>query len=100
MYLANVGVFMALGSLFAELVHRPGVLPGARPFAGAIASLLVIGTALRNLDYRSEIALWESTVRVSPSNPRAHNNLGVAYEANGRFLDAREAYTRALELEP
>jgi hypothetical protein len=100
MYLANVGLFVAVGALWAEFAERPGVLPGARRFAIVVTGLLVIGTALRNFDYRSETALWESTVRVSPSNPRAHNNLGVAYEAIGRTADARASYARAVALEP
>jgi tetratricopeptide (TPR) repeat protein len=100
MYLANVGLFVAVGALWAELAERPGVLPGARRFAIVVTGLLVIGTALRNFDYRSETALWESTVRVTPSNPRAYNNLGIAYESSGRTGDARSAYGRAVALEP
>jgi hypothetical protein len=100
MYLANVGIFMAAGALWADFAARPGVLPGGRRFATVVAGLLVIGTALRNFDYRSETALWESTVRVSASNPRAFNNLGVAYESSGRTGEARTAYARAVALEP
>lgn len=100
MYLANAGLFTALGALWGELVHVARVLPVARRIGVAVAVLLVIGTAWRNLDYRNAIALWESTVRVSPSNPRAHNNLGIAYESSGRLVDARVEYAAALVLEP
>jgi hypothetical protein len=100
MYVANAGLFVAAGALWADFIAWPGVLPGARRFAAVVAGLLLMGTALRNLDYRSETALWESTVRVSPGNPRAHNNLGIAYESTGRTVEARTAYARAVFLEP
>ena len=57
-------------------------------------------TVARNRDYRSPIALWESTVRVAPGNPRAHFNLGIVYEAAGRKPEARLQYARALVIEP
>jgi Flp pilus assembly protein TadD len=54
----------------------------------------------RQLDYLSEIKLWESSVREAPWNARAHNNLGYAYYLAGRFDDAREQYRTALFLQP
>ena len=98
-YLACFGVFAALGALFAERV------PTAhgkrwRAFGLAVVGVLAAVTVARNLDYRSRLALWQSTVRVSPANPRAHNNLGVALELSGRRDAARAAYARALSLDP
>jgi Flp pilus assembly protein TadD len=55
---------------------------------------------IRNHDYRSEIALWESTVRDSPTKARVWNNLGYAYRLAGDRDAARRAYVKALELDP
>jgi hypothetical protein len=102
LYLANVGVFLAGGALWAELGSK---LPGRIQKLGVATvtltlTVLGIATFLRNLDYESEVRLWESTTLRAPRNPRAQNNLGVAYEKAGRPRDALTAYAHALELEP
>lgn len=89
-YLANVGLCMALGSLVRDL----------KPWLWLVAAVLAALSVRRNLDYQSEVALWQSTVRSAPSNPRAHNNLGVAYELEGQLIRARVEYAEALKLEP
>ncbi len=43
---------------------------------------------------------WERAVELDPLNPKAYNNLAVAYERGGRFEEALEAYETALELLP
>jgi Flp pilus assembly protein TadD len=57
-------------------------------------------TVMRNQVYRSEISLWEDTVRTSPDNARAHNNLGFAYFHAGRNAEAMAEYREALRLQP
>lgn len=98
-YLADVGLFIAVGSSWGELVARR-TERWLRAAPWLLAATLGVLTARRNQDYRSEIALWKSTVETAPHNPRAHNNLGVAYESAGRYVEARIAYARALKLEP
>ena len=61
---------------------------------------LPVCSVRRNLEYQTEIALWQSTVRSAPSNPRAHNILGVAYELEGQLIRARVEYAEALTLVP
>ena len=63
--------------------------------------LFLIGiTMARNRIYASEVLLWQDTVKKSPAKARAHNNLGYAYYLSGDLRKAREAYVRALELNP
>jgi Flp pilus assembly protein TadD len=57
-------------------------------------------TALRNRDYRSEVALWESTVQSAPAKARPHHNLGCAYALAGRYDDAKRELEAALALRP
>jgi hypothetical protein len=70
------------------------------PLCSAVCIALATLTLLRNHDYRSEIALWEQTVTLSPQKSRVHNNLGYAYREAGRLDDARQEYLRALWLDP
>jgi tetratricopeptide (TPR) repeat protein len=95
LYLAGWPLALAL---VVELQLR---LP-RRVGAGVVGLLLLSGallTVLRNHDYRSEVALWEQTVRLSPNKSRVHANLGYAYKEAGRLVDARREYLRALQLD-
>jgi Flp pilus assembly protein TadD len=55
---------------------------------------------MRNRDYLSEVALWESTVRSAPAKARPHHNLGCAYALAGRYLAAQRELSVALQLQP
>ena len=91
LYLASWGLFLGLCIQLRNLPHVV-VVPILLVFAGA--------SVYRQLDYRSEIALWESSVALSPWNARGHNNLGYAYQLAGRTEDARREYETALALDP
>jgi len=97
LYLAGWGLFLALSVQITRLQ------PARRLARGLLAALLISFAAsavARQFDYASEIALWESSVRQSPWNARAHNNLGHAYQLAGRIDDARRQYQIALMLNP
>jgi protein O-mannosyl-transferase len=91
LYLASWGLFLAL---CIQLRNLPNF---------AVAGMVIIFAATsiaRQLDYRSEIVLWESSVALAPWNARGHNNLGYAYQVAGRAEDARREYHAALLLNP
>jgi outer membrane protein OmpA-like peptidoglycan-associated protein len=48
----------------------------------------------------SRMSLLERAVALCPSYAQAWNNLGVAYEAQGKFMEAERAYRKALDLAP
>jgi tetratricopeptide (TPR) repeat protein len=99
MYLTDVGLFLVAGAGLETAFQ--GFVPGkARAIAvAALAGACMVFTNIRSLDYRSSIALWESTVAASPKNSRAWNNLGLAYERKHLFNDAKNAYSRALAVD-
>lgn len=43
---------------------------------------------------------WTQVINIDPEDSKAHNNLGVAYEALGNMDEAIASYQRAAELEP
>jgi len=89
-YLACWGLFFALSTLIAW----------PRLVAIALCVVLAAASIVRQADYFDEITLWEASVRSSPWNARAHNNLGYAYYEAGRKDDARREYRSALFWDP
>jgi len=95
LYLALVGPAIVVGNAVGTLSGRAGLT------AIVVLAILLGGrTMMRNADYQTEVALWESTARGSPGKARVWNNLGHAYEQAGRRDDAVRAYDRAIELDP
>ncbi|MEW6322880.1 MAG: tetratricopeptide repeat protein [Acidobacteriota bacterium] len=58
-----------------------------------------IQVAQRGL-WREAIYRWERATQLDPSYAAAYNNLAVAYEHEGQLDKARQAYEKAVELEP
>ena len=58
-----------------------------------------IDVAQRGL-WREAIYRWERAVQLDPTYAAALNNLAVAYEHEGQLDKARQAYEKALEVEP
>jgi tetratricopeptide (TPR) repeat protein len=89
--LAAIAVLVALG---LHVCLRRHALAAACVLAAVLGGL----TLRRNLDYRSELALWASCAANYPANPRAHFNHGRALTAAGRVPDAIAAFEHALAL--
>ena len=86
----------------------------------AVALVLTFGVATPRADARSDakaqvefgvevarrglwkeaIYRWRRAVELDASYAPAWNNLGIAFEHEGRFDEAREAYETALDLDP
>jgi Flp pilus assembly protein TadD len=58
-----------------------------------------IRVAQRGL-WREAIYRWQRAVAIDPTYAAAYNNLAIAYEHEGDFEKARQAYEKATELEP
>jgi Tfp pilus assembly protein PilF len=58
-----------------------------------------VDVALRGL-WREAIYRWERAVELDPTYAEAFNNLAVAYEHEGQLEKARQAYEKAIALEP
>ena len=43
---------------------------------------------------------WEKAVELDPTYSAAWNNLGIAYEQQGKFADALKAYDKAVKIDP
>jgi Flp pilus assembly protein TadD len=50
--------------------------------------------------WKEALFRWEKAAEIDPSYAAAWNNLGIGYEHEGRFEDARKAYEKAVALDP
>jgi Flp pilus assembly protein TadD len=58
-----------------------------------------IAVAQRGL-WREAIFRWQRATELDPTYAQAFNNLAIAWEHEGDLVKAREAYEKALRLEP
>lgn len=95
-------LYLVSWPLLMALTAEMALWRTTRQFVALSAMLLLACTTLtvlRNLDYRSELALWQATVALSPDKARVHNNLGYAYDLAGQHAEARRHYLQALALD-
>ena len=114
-FLPNVGevaaerrMYLPLAALITLVVVGAFVI-GRRLFRGrafgcaAFGSVMVLFASItiqRNRDYQSELSIWQDAVAKRPSNPRAHDNLGIILARLGRTSEAIAHYERSLQLDP
>jgi type IV pilus assembly protein PilF len=58
-----------------------------------------INVAQRGL-WREAIYRWQKAIEIDPTYSAAYNDLAVAYEHEGQLDKARQAYEKALALDP
>jgi protein O-mannosyl-transferase len=100
--MAEHRVYLALGCIAVLVTVGVTRWLGARAVWGLalVAIPLVVATEKRNETYRTARALWADTVANWPSNPRAHNNLGLLLAEEKRFDEAVTHFEEAVRLFP
>lgn len=104
LYLPSVAVCVLVVLAIYWLAHRARQQNAAAvTVAGSciIAAIFCVMTIRRNVDYRSQVALWQDTVEKRPKNVRAHYNLGKSMEDENRIDEAIVQYRdRVIQLMP
>jgi protein O-mannosyl-transferase len=83
----------------AETLYRTTIArnPGAWMAHHNLAALKARGSAA---DLENAVAHATEAIRLNPSDPDAHNTLGIALERQGRLEDAAANYAAAIRLRP
>lgn len=69
--------------------------------AGDPDKLLALGkSCFLSERYAEAIEAYRKCLSLDSRNEAAHYNLGVAYQALGKYLDARASFLKALEINP
>lgn len=103
LYIPSVGFSLLLAFAFIKLSDFWNKAYQKKALSLLIIFILcfyVFQTARRNRDWRDNLTIWTKTVRQSPDNFRARNNLGRAYRIKGRFQEAIEEFKQAIEINP
>ncbi len=108
LYLPGIGAYVLLGMAGSRLARSslaarwsPGQRRRALAAAGAMLVAAYAGVAFLRMEvWRDELTFWEDTVEKSPGMYKAHLNLGVAYETNGRLTEAEREYLAAERIFP
>ena len=84
--------------LLVAFVFVPGCRSGRRAQPEATQENFGVNMARMNL-WREALFRFKRAVQINPGDAMAHNNLAVAYEANGDFENAAKEYREAMRLD-
>ena len=103
MYLPLVAL-VVLAVLGARAAIRRWLPPPRQGLASAavtavVGAALAVTSAVRGLDYRDPLHLWQDVIAVRPHG-RAYHNLGIVLAARGQNGEALAAYRTAAETLP
>jgi Tfp pilus assembly protein PilF len=98
-YLASLSTCLILAAFFYWL-HNIGWKKGA--IALSIVALSLTGTRLyyRNLDFKDDVAFFNSILKTSPKNAKALYALGLYYQNNNDPVNAEMYLKKSIELAP
>ena len=90
---------VALAAVTLVLFNLTACTGYGRPDRSAAQLAFGVDMAKRGL-WSEALFRFHEAERADPQNPRVHNDLGVAYEAQGDFEQALQHYRKALQLAP
>jgi tetratricopeptide (TPR) repeat protein len=93
-------MYLALAPLLLAVVLAVQRWLGGRVLVAGLAAALPFGVlvAVRNHDYRSELAMWADTAAKRPDNAQARYNHGASLFEAGRAQDAIVEYEASIRL--
>jgi len=100
-YLPQIGLGIVLAWGAAELCDTWPKLRRVCAAASIAAIVALIAVAARQTAYwRDSETLWNRTLACTANNYMAHNSLGNALAARGKYTEAADQYRKAIELLP
>jgi tetratricopeptide (TPR) repeat protein len=101
LYLPSMGFCLLVAFGCDKIFRRGGILRGLA-MAGLLATLLVHAgkTVTRNADWKDELSLFTSGLKVNSGNAKLFNNVGHALESQGKYSEALEYFNQAVRTQP
>ena len=98
-YLAMLGVGLAAGAGFELASKRLGRSVVMIVFSAVLAGLAA-RSAMQIGVWKDNVSLFSHAIEVNPASSVAHAGLGVAYNEQGKTVEAERRLRRAIELNP
>ncbi len=101
-YLPGIGAFVAFSTtvfLFIARCRISFAMPAIAVIAMVSAPLAYVAFQ-RNLVWKTQISVWEDTVAKHPEKARSRYNLGSLYAEEGRMVEAKREFEKAIEIRP
>lgn len=101
LYIPLMGFLLFLFYLLR--IFLPGDLFLKIPFQLAAAALIIllgVMASAQSMVWKTEISTFEHISKFVTRDPLIYNNLGTAYIEKGRWQEAKQAYEKALKLDP
>lgn len=111
-YLPMVGFSFLLAGLLVHLANefklptassidlRNGKVPVVWAYAMVILICFAAGVVKRNAVWKDEVSLWADAKKKAPNLVRPYNNLGEAYDKQGKYDLAIKEFEAAIQLSP
>jgi protein O-mannosyl-transferase len=100
-YVPLIGIFiMAAWGLTDLAGERAWARAGLAIAAGTVIGVFMILTWIQAGHWKDSVRLFEYVVKASPGNSLAHNNLGSAYQDEGRMQEAIVQYHESIRIQP
>ncbi|QHI70843.1 tetratricopeptide repeat protein [Tichowtungia aerotolerans] len=96
-YLASVPLSVMIAVGLSRMVHFRRIVYG-----GVFVLLFICGVQsfVWSMAWRESLTLWGNAVSVDPQNPRAYNNLGLAFRNAEAHQKSLECFDKAVQLDP
>jgi len=98
LYIPSLGACLALA--VAVTLAARGNGPILWGVIGVLTVAYAANTVHRNQYWQDNLVFWQAKTELQPGSSEAWSALGVEHAVRGQALDARNAYERALELDP
>ncbi len=99
LYLPSAGLCLLAGAAWPGLARRTG-----RPVATALAAAILLAaaarTAVANVAWHDDFALWSRAIHAAPRSVRVLGNLAIELASRGRLDEAKPLLLRAVALAP
>jgi tetratricopeptide (TPR) repeat protein len=100
-YIPLIGIFIMIAWGMSDLVEgRPWGKAALAVTAGGVMGALMILAWVQVGHWKDSVRLFEYVVKASPGNALAHNNLGSAYQDEGRMKEAIAQYHESIRIKP
>ena len=105
MYIPSIGLLYIVGFAFYKIYMWEGFFIKTRKIVVVLFLCIVVLsfavlTFQRSRVWKNSNTLWSSVLKLYPSSPIAHVNLGNAYTKEGRLEEAFAEYTATIKSDP